>query len=256
MNLFKFICIFLLIPAFLSSCGRKGQLMPPEALVPAEVQNLKVQQAGEELRITWSAPSKEKGGRPLRDLSGFRLFKRIIAGDGSDCSTCPESWQLLADLDSANPGEEAIKSGATYIRFERDIPAGQTSQYRLQALSKSGGFSSPATSPLVKFQPPVPPPQLKGEVLPAGVKLEFSFDLPAGAKLAGFNVYRRTDKETSPLLPLNPAPLPGTSWEDNEVEFDRSYWYSATALLVVNGESVESRRSTEINILFKLQELP
>jgi predicted small lipoprotein YifL len=238
----------------LSACGRKGALMPPEALVPAAVQNLKVQQSGEELRISWSAPSKEKGGRPLRDLAGFNLFKRIIAGDGTDCSACPESWQLLAAVDSDNPGE-TLKSGSTFIRYERNIPPGQTNQYRLLVLSKSGGFSSPATSPLVKFQSSVPAPGLKGAVLPASVKLEFTFVPPADAELAGFNVYRRTDKTAAALLPLNPAPLPGSVWEDTGVEFDRSYLYSATALVVVNGESVESGRSEEIDVLFKLQEL-
>jgi len=251
----KRLLLLILALLTLSACGKKGQLMPPEALVPAEVQNLKVQQSGEELMISWSAPSKEKGGRPLRDLAGFRLFKRIIAGDGTDCSACPESWLLLAEVDSANPGTGATKSGSTYIRHERHIPAGQTSQYRLLALSRSGGFSSPATSPLVKFQSPVPAPGIKGTVLPASVRLEFTFAQPADAKLAGFNVYRRTDKTEPALLPLNPAPLPGNAWEDTGVEFDRSYRYSATALVVVNGETVESRRSEEIDILFKLQDL-
>lgn len=246
----------LLILALLlcSACGKKGALMPPEALVPAEVQNLRVQQAGEALRITWSAPAKEKGGRPLRDLAGFRLFKRIIAGDGSDCAACPESWQLLAAVDSDNPGE-TVKSGATFISYDRGIPVGQTSQFRLVALSKSGGFSAPATSPLVKFQPALPAPEIKGEVLPASIKLEFSFVPPPNARLAGFNVYRRTGKTALALLPLNPAPLPGNSWEDMQLQFDRSYSYSATALVEMNGETVESLRSEEIDILFELQEL-
>jgi len=237
-----------------SACGKKGALMPPEALVPAAVQNLKVQQSGEALRISWSAPSKEKGGRPLRDLAGFRLLKRIIAGDGTDCAACPESWLLLAAVDSDNPGE-TIKNGSTFISYDRSIPVGQTSQFRLVALSKSGGFSAPVTSPLVKFQPPVPAPGIKGAVLPASVKLEFTFVPPADAKLTGFNVYRRTDKTMPALLPLNPAPLPESAWEDTGVEFDRSYSYSATALVVVNGATVESLRSEEIDLLFKLQEL-
>jgi predicted small lipoprotein YifL len=250
----KRLLLLILALLTLSACGKKGALMPPEALVPAAVSDLKVQQSGEAFRISWSAPSKEKGGRPLRDLAGFNLFKRIIAGDGTDCSTCPDSWQLLAAVDSDNPGE-TLKSGSAFIRYDRNIPSGQTSQYRLLALSKSGGFSAPATSPLVKFQPPVPAPGIKGAVLPASVKLEFTFVPPADAKLAGFNVYRRSDKTAAVLLPLNSAPLSGSSWEDTGVEFDHSYLYSATALVVVNGETVESRRSEEIDVLFKLQEL-
>lgn len=246
----------LLILALLlcSACGKKGALMPPEALVPAAVTDLKVQQSGEAFRITWSAPGKEKGGRPLRDLAGFRLTKRIIPGDGTDCSACDEAWKLLAEVAADKPGETA-KSGATFIKFDRNIPVGQTSQFRLVALSKSGGFSSPATSPLVKFYPPIPPPGLKGEVLPASIKLEFTFVAPPDSRLAGFNLYRRTDKAALALLPLNPAPLPASPWEDMQLQFDRSYSYSATALVETNGETLESLRSEEIDILFKLQEL-
>lgn len=251
MRLSLYLIVALLI---LSACGRKGALMPPEALVPAAVQDLKVQQSGELFRISWSAPSKEKGGRPLRDLSGFRLFKRIIAGDGTDCAACDDAWKLLAEVDAANPGETA-RSGATFINFDRKVPVGQTSQYRLLVLSRSGGFSAPATSPLIKAQPPLPAPALKGEVLPAAIKLEFAFAPQPEARLAGFNVYRRTDKTVPALLPLNAAPLTASAWEDTQVEFGRSYHYSVTALLLVNGESVESRRSEEIEVPFKLQEL-
>jgi hypothetical protein len=228
--------------------------MPPEALVPAAVQDLKVQQSGDAFRITWSAPGKEKGGRPLRDLAGFRLTKRIILGNGTDCSTCEESWKLLAEVDADKPGEGG-RSGGRFIIFDRDVPVGRTSQYRLLVLSKSGGFSAPATSPLTKSHPPVPAPAVAGEVLPASVKLAFTFTPPAGARLAGFNVYRTPEKAAPALLPLNPAPLTGTVWEDTQVEFGRSYRYSVAALVEIDGQTMESVRSAELELLFSLQEL-
>lgn len=247
------LCLLLILLTF-AACGRKGALLPPEALVPAAVQDLKVQQSGDALRISWTAPAKEKGGRPLRDLAGFRLCKRIIAGDGSDCAACPDSWSLLADIDAANPGE-TFRSGPAFISFDRKIPPGQNSQYRLLALSKSGGISAPATSTPVKFQPPVPAPILKTAVLPASVKLEFIFVPPASAELAGFNVYRRADKTAPALLPLNPVPISEKVWEDMQVEFGRSYWYSVAALVKINGEIIESYRSAESSLIFELQEL-
>lgn len=240
----------LLLPA----CGRKGPLIPPEALVPAAVSDLKVVQSGDALRISWSAPGKEKGGRPLRDLAGFTLFKRIIAGDGTDCASCPDSWHLLADIAADNPGA-VKKSGSTFITYDKETPAGKTSQFRLLATSKSGGISAPATSPLVTFQPPIAPPRFTLEVLPGSIKLEFAFEPTGAGRLAGFNVYRRSDAMPPPLLPLNKAPLPGKVWEDMQVQFGSSYLYSVTALVEVNGALVESFRSAESAILFTLQEL-
>lgn len=245
---------FLLSAAATFGCGRKGALVPPEALVPATVQNLAVQQQGADFRITWAAPTKELGGRPLRDLAGFRLQRRDIAGDGSDCASCSASWQLLTAVDLDLPGETR-QSGSTFIYFDRGRTPGSTSQYRLLALSKSGGSSSPATSPLKKMQPPVLAPAIRATVLPASVSIGFDFTPPAGAKLLGFNLYRRQIGAPPSLLSLNNAPIGQRSWEDQQLQFGQTYRYAATALVEIGGEQVESLPSAETEVLFSLQEL-
>lgn len=254
MTRLEYICTLLLLLSLLSGCGRKGALMPPEALVPAAVQDFKVQQSGDEFRLTWSAPAKEKGGRPLRDLSGFRIFKRILAGDGTDCSSCPDAWTLFAGVDAADPGEKG-SSGATFIRYDKSSPGDRSSQYRLLAVSKSGGISAPALSPLLRLRAPLPAPALKGTVLPSSIKLEFAFDPVVKHRPTGFNIYRRADKSPPPLLPFNQLPVRESAWEDMQVEYGRSYSYSVTALVEIDGESVESLRSEEINLVFSLQDL-
>jgi len=239
---------------FLSGCGRKGPLLPPDALVPAAVQDLTVQQQGEEFRVSWSAPSKEKGGRPLRDLAGFRLYRRNIAGDGSDCSSCPDSWKLLTSIDLDMPGITR-QSGAPFSYRDKVPATGSTSQYRLLAVSRSGGVSAPATSPLKKLHPVILPPTLQAAVLPAAVRLEIGYSPVGKAKVAGFNVYRRLNQNDPAPFPLNSAPLGQAVWEDQQVEFGRSYRYSATVLLEQEGEIVESLPSAEVELLFTLQEL-
>lgn len=234
-----------------SACGRKGALLPPEALVPAAVGDLNVRQTGEEFRLSWSAPAKEQGGRPLRDLFGFKLFRRNIAGDGSDCSSCPDSWQLLTTVDLDLAG----KSGALFSYRDKGLPTGSSSQYRLLAISRSGGISSPATSAVKKLQPAVTPPTIKAAVLADAVRLEFGFSPLGKAKLIGFNVYRRESGKTPATLPLNSTPISQPVWEDRQLEFDRSYRYSAAALVELEGETVESLPSGEVELLFTLQEL-
>lgn len=237
----------------LAGCGRKGALIPPEALVPAAVQDLRVQQSGEEFRITWSAPSREKGGRPLRDLSSFQLFRRTIAGDGTDCSSCPDSWKLLANMDLDKPAEFK-KSGSTFIQIDKPAGNSKGEQYRIVALSRSGGVSSPSLSSIKKFHPPLAAPAIKGEVIPGSIRIDFTPPQTAG-DVVGYNIYKRSEKEDSPLLPFNPAPIKGAAWEDRQLEYGKAYRYSATALAEKEGEIVESGRSTEIEILFTLPEL-
>jgi predicted small lipoprotein YifL len=237
----------------LAGCGKRGQLLPPEALVPAAVESFQVQQRGADIRITWQAPTHEQGGRPLRDLAGFRLLRRDLAGDAGDCAACPDAWQLLTFIDTDLPTEN-VRSGATYIYTDRQRPVGSVSQYRLLALGKSGGSSAPATSTVKRVLPPVAPPTFRGAVLPAAIALSFTAAAPVEGKLVGFNVYRRQDAQ-EPLLPLNPLPITAAAWEDRQLQFGTTYRYRATTLMEIAGETVESLATDEIELVFSLQEL-
>lgn len=247
--------ICLLITALLlTACGRKGALMPPEALVPAAVTDLTVLKSGDDFRITWSAPAKERGGRPLRDLSGFRLFKRVVLGDGTDCSSCAESWRLLAEIDANNPGT-GRKSGAAYIYHDKPSTTGKGDQYRIFALSSSGGFSPSAESAIKKNLQPVQPPDLSAVIVPGAIMIRFISPLAADPRFAGYNLYKRTPGDSNALLPLHQVPLKQDRWEDQQLKYGTTYCYSATVLTEIDGELVESARSVETEIAFTLQEL-
>lgn len=250
----RIIIALLLLAASLPGCGKKGPLIPPEALVPAAVRELQVRQQGNEFRISWIAPSREQGGRPLKDLAGFRLLRRDLAGDGSDCAACADAWRLLSAIDLDYPGETR-QLGGSFLHFDRGLTVGSGYQYRLLAFSRSGGISQPATSAVRTLQPTVAPPAITAQILPAAVRLAFDYTPPAGAKLLGFNVYRRQAGGERPLLPLNGTPIGGSSWDDQQLDFGKRYRYQATALVEVGGETVESLPSPELEVLFTLQEL-
>jgi len=248
---------FLLITTmllFISGCGKKGALLPPEALVPGSVRELNVIQTGQDFRITWSAPSREQGGRPLKDLSGFLLSRRDVPPEGGECPSCPDSWKLLSRIELDIPGS-ALKSGDLFIYFDKGGDKDNRFQYRVTALSKSGGISIPADTPVKKLFSPTPPPTLTATLQPGSIRLGFAPDKGKGPAPVGFNIYRRKAGDATPLLPLNPELLTGSSWEDLSLEYGSNYRYSAATLSQIEGELVESLRSKEIEILFKQLEL-
>jgi predicted small lipoprotein YifL len=243
-----FICLCI------SACGRKGALIPPEALVPGPVRNLNVMQTGQDFRITWRAPVKEEGGRPLKDLSGFQLLRRIVTPEGGECASCPDSWKLLTRVDLDLP-ESYKKSGDLFIYLDNVGKGGDRVQYRITAFSKSGGISKPADAPLKKQLQPPPPPAIAVSLQPASIRVECTPKSAANPSQVGFNVYRRSADSAPSLLPLNQEPITGSTWEDQALEYGRSYRYSAAVVTQIEGELVESSRSDEIEILFTLQEL-
>ena len=243
-----------LLLLFLAACGRKGPLMPPEALVPASVNQLSVQQQGADLVIAWSAPTKEKGGRPLRDLSGFSLYRRTVPGDGSDCPACPDSWMLLKSVDVALSGD-VVRSGSTFIYRDLSVAPGTTSQYRVVALSSSGGFSAPVSSPARKLVPPVPAPSATVTALPGSIRIGMEAAPSLKESFIGFNIYRQTGDASRGVSPVNPSPVAEAAWDDQLVRFGSRYRYRVTSLHKIDGETIESLQSPETEILFSLQKL-
>ena len=208
----------------LAGCGKKGALIPPEALVPAAVTDLKARQQGSDMVITWTQPQKEKSGRPLKDLSSMKITRRIVTGGSADCSACPESWESVAELDPAYPGK-ALKIGSLYILRDDGGEVGRKAEYMLVSRSKSGGVSQSATTGLMITESTGNAPELTSEVLPSSVRL-----FVKSAATAGFNIYRRESKSDPATLPLNREPVKGEFWEDSGVSFGKSYFYRATAL--------------------------
>src|SRR5664279_1692397 len=95
--------LVVVIAVLLAGCGKKGALVPPEALVPAAISDLRVEQKGERFLVLWSSPIRQEGGRALRSLSGFRLFRRDLLPPGEDCEECPEAYRLLTSIDPEYP---------------------------------------------------------------------------------------------------------------------------------------------------------
>lgn len=237
---------FLLVAAAsIAACGKKGALVPPEALVPAPSSDLQVRQQGDGFRISWTAPSKEERGRPLRDLAGFRLYRHEVLPPGEDCLACAESWLLVRSVDLEYL-RGVQRSGDRFFCQDRDVRTGTAYRYSVTAVSRKGAVGRPAfIEPRKKVAAPLPP-ALQAQPSPTAVTLEFvAIPLPNSDRL-GFNVYRRRSGEPAPVVPLTPAPVPGPTYTDQQLDRAETYRYTVTAVVRVDGEEVESEPSNEV----------
>jgi predicted small lipoprotein YifL len=236
----------LLTSLLLSGCGRKGALVPPEALVPAAVTDLACEQRGDRFLVSWTPPSREVGGRPLREPVGFLLYRRQVLPAGEDCEQCPDAYRLVREVPAGAPGG-VRRSGGRYYVDDTDLSVGTTYQYRLASVKQDGATSPPSNLVRRRFVPaPSPPAALHLTASATAIELRWEAPaLPANATLLGYNIYRRRADEPLPLRPLTATPIDTPRYEDPQLERETAYHYAVRSVVRSGGEVVESPASAE-----------
>jgi predicted small lipoprotein YifL len=231
----------------LYGCGKKGSLVPPEALVPASVADLKVEQQGERFMVSWSRPAREEGGGALKDLAGFRLYRRELLPPGEDCEECPNAYRLVASVDLEYPQGVLVRDERFY--FQDDEPVtGKGYRYKVVSYKRDGTLSRDSNRAGRKKVVPPQPPVVKALPSPSGVELDWQApQAPPNGRVEGYNVYRKRGAEGVYLVPLNGAPLRETAFEDTRLERGVRYDYAVRTVAVVAGETVESELSGAVS---------
>lgn len=241
------ICIMVCISLSLIGCGKTGPLLPPEALVPATITNLHLEQKGAQFLVSWPRPSTEVGGRSLKDLAGFRLYKREVLPSGEDCEECPTAYRMVKSVDLEYPEGIAL-AGNKYIFTDDDVAEGKTYRYKVLSYKKDGSISRPSNKAGRKKVAPPVPPVIKSSSSLDSVALTWTGAVPpAIGRIEGYNIYRKRKGETVYLYSLNSAPVKQSTFEDKQLEWGSRYDYVVRSVATVDGGTVESVPSNEVN---------
>ncbi|TGU75032.1 fibronectin type III domain-containing protein [Geomonas terrae] len=231
--------------AILAGCGKKGTLVPPEALVPAPIASLAVAQKGGELQVSWSGPGKQEGGGKLENLAGFLLFRRNVLPPGEDCEECPGAYSQLAKVDLELP-ERVRRAGGLWIYDDFDLQKGRTYQYKVRSYSKDGAQSKDSNKVRRSAVTPPLPPVLEAHGSPNEVELNYVALPPEEGTFVGYNIYKSKKDEPAPLAPVNKEPLAGTTYRDQELVLGLAYRYTVTSVAKVGADTVESAPSNVV----------
>ena len=242
----KNLFLLLVLLVILAGCGRKGALVPPEALRPAPVTDLRVDQRGERLVVSWSRPKRTEGGRPLRKLDGFRLLRREILPPGQDCEDCPSAYRVISEIDLEFP-LGVVVAGDRFFFYDAGLPEGKRYRYKLFARQKDGSSSPPSNrADRTKVVAP-PAPVVTAQSAPTGISLQWAaVETPANGEIEGYSVYRQRGDEPFPPLPMTVGPQTAMTYTDTGLERNGRYRYAVSTIAVVQGEAVESELSKEV----------
>jgi predicted small lipoprotein YifL len=236
----------LVIITLLAGCGKKGVLIPPESLLPAPVNDLRVIQKGESFQLSWAPPSREAGGRSLHELTGFRVFKREVLPPDEDCEACANAYTLLKSV-FLDYLQGVRRYDDHLLLSDADVIVGKTYQYKLVSFIKDGTAGHDSNKARCKKAAPPPAPLLKAVFSPTDISLSWHEGFPPiNGRIIGYNIYRRRADELPALAPLNNSPIPGDEYDDLRLERGVTYIYSVRTVAEVDGVLVESEPSNEI----------
>lgn len=233
------------LAAALAGCGRKGPLVPPESFVPAPVATLTVEQKDDAFYVSWPAPDRDEGGRPLKDLAGFRVYRRPVLPPGQDCEECPTAYALVRTVDLEYPQDVRTYDGR-YVLADRGLTNGVTYQYKVISFKKDGSESGASNRARRTMVAAPPAPRLTASSSATEVALQWEQSPLATGESVGAYIYRRRGDDLASLVLLTPAPVTGTSYEDQRLERGVTYVYLVRQVAAVDGQLVEGAASNTV----------
>ncbi len=239
------VLLIAIITLLLTGCGRKGPLISPDAMIPAPIADLHVEQQGERFVVSWTQPGREEGGGPLKDLAGFRVFRREVLPPSQDCEECPTAYHLIRAVDLEYL-QDVVRAGNSYSFVDAGLETGKTYQYKVIGFKTDG--SEGKQSNLARRKKVVPPlsPMVQVTSSPTSVILRWEPVVVAkSASLLGYQVYRKRAGSAA-AQPLTGKPIQETSFEDLHLERGATYDYAVRTVAKIDGETVESEPSTAL----------
>ncbi|MBW2645818.1 MAG: hypothetical protein JRE23_06525 [Deltaproteobacteria bacterium] len=109
------------------ACGKKGPPVPPKAIIPQSVKDLKGEVIEERIRLSWTIPEEE---------NLFKLFKAIEPLTEEPCPDCPVRFTEVFDIDTTD--SKTVRIEGKQVIYWDSIEAGNRYVYKVIVISEDG----------------------------------------------------------------------------------------------------------------------
>ncbi len=228
-------------------CGFKNKPVPPEAVVPQAIDDLRHTTSDKGVQLTWSYPVRTIRGSVIEDISSFELYRAEIAL-ADYCPSCPIPFTEPVSI-SGGPSLD----GETRRRVAYDshlLRPGHKYFYKVR--SRTSWFADSADSNIISFvwfEPAAAPGTVTAKAGDRQVALSWQ---PVAMKTAGqgmaikYQVIRRaTGQEPTKIG----EPLAATSYIDRQVSNGQKYMYTVQTLTDYRNELAEGGVSKEVEAM-------
>jgi hypothetical protein len=215
---------FLLVLLVLPACGRRGNPLPPRVTAPAAPGDIMAEVRGNAILVSWTRPTGNQDGSPLRDIQDFRILRGFGPMSGGGIHPLVPLALVRADRP-----ENAQVQEATYIYRDDGGVQGLQPQtryrYRVEAVNRRGTVGTASGEAVVDFTP-APPAPADLAATPGDGVVDLAWQAPAdAAAVTGYNIYRAALPGRFEPQPVNARPVTDTHFRDAGVKNDATYAY-------------------------------
>lgn len=229
--------------ALLVGCGRKTPPVPPNAVIPEAITNLRYTADDMGVHLSWSYPSRSVEGKSIKNIRVFQLHKAVIS-QADYCDGCPVVYDQVIPIEARGIRP---KAGVDYI--DTDLQAGYHYVYMVQ--SGSGWRIDSAPSNRVEYahlatlrSPREVGVEVGDHVLTVTWQPVSRRDDGSGTAGVKYQVYRGSSRTgLRPHGGLVEEPL----FVDRGVSNEQMYYYNVRAVTVAEGFSTQGHASATVS---------
>lgn len=235
------LCIVMLLS--ICGCGRKTPPIPPQAAIPAPIQDLRGKLDEKGIALSWTCPSRTVSGEKIEGLKTFKLFKSEAAVDDF-CPDCPVNFDMVITLNGAG-----IRPGSVLTYTDTDLKKHHYYTYKVIAGAGWDVVSDDSNKVSFRWESPLPPPiGLALQIADRRLILSWDpvtelFDGSPIAETVRYQVYRSNNGREFKKIG---EPVEGVSIVDEDVTNDRKYFYRVRAVRIVGDSELPGIESEVI----------
>ena len=213
-------------------------------LVPRPATDLAARQVADTVLLTVSIPAENTDGSPATTLAQVEIFRLVEEGSGRLSPRGEEDFLRQAQtlrLISADDIPAHLQGNSLVLRDElafpdRSLVYSRRFRYAVRFINRKRQTAGLGNQVCIAPVPiPGPPAKLSFQLGKEYVRIrwqppEENMDGSRPPRIAGYSVYRSEDLRKFPPAPLNKEPIQASEFEDREFQFDKTYYYTASAV--------------------------
>jgi hypothetical protein len=220
--------LFLSVSAFISGCGLPGAPQSPSLHIPNPVQDLRAARKGNDVVLTWTAPTQSTDGTLVR-RPGKMIISRAVGSEGKFVDIAEMTLQPALDEEK----HERVSVTDSLASVLGSSSPKDFVVYRIKTIGERDRTAGPGNAAQVPAAPILrPPTKVDLRLVPKGVEISFtpesSGSTPSRPGLEfAYRVLRRLEgSKTEPVIvaqvPAGAGPL---TVVDSKIDWESTYDY-------------------------------